>query len=1003
MIKKINKLLTVLVIATVGLVMFGNEVYAAWWPTEINSWNNNQGNKLEMRLTDSTTTRSEAVAEIDRLCNNSSVTYAHAGYVSSVEFASVSGNVKYKIGVLWKLCKAASDTTYFAITGYNGGNAGNIGLCPLAGWYRGDSPTVEYSNTMDCVKYTTSSTYPYGLGDYTSSADPAIGKCSPNRVVNDCSPPKGDGLGWNTVYQGTGRPVVDTLYEKTFSYTDTRLAATWSTDQRSNGNHVFVNGNIGGFWRNSSGDQSNIRPYLVRGAVQWTVTVPPAPWRVNPTCTVDRTTVGIDETVTFTHKIQATGNPPNDPKTTWGNSGSDAFTLTETMGDNASRTQPTYYKPVPGTAHGTQVTRNTFVYPTSNTNDGRTTVNCPTVTVVNNWTVTPKTNIRITDIASGSYVTGTGNSGNPWYYTESNFTNGGTTLYIRPGQRVEWKHMVKQDGPSKTDQTVWAHSDFWPKGTITTNAPMNNPNAAFPAGTGEDHSANWSAGSGWASGSTGWYNTSAGWTTESRNFTQDDVSDDVNRNTFCSRLTAGPRQNGLGAISTGNLTNSGNHCVSIPYHYGLDPTTKVNSDVNVGDKVQFTYEVKNNGPTKSKDNTNDTAYWHMAFYATNDQYNNLISPNMGRANFASGQSYPARRWAALASTSLTVTDIARNGTLGVINAGETKGTGSWDINTNDYPYMTAGGWVCSYLVVFNRGYNNGAAYGDPYRASNIACTRLVQSPQIQLRGADSYSQDIFQGKPSTNQIRGSWSQYGIFSDGNKTQAFGSAGWTANSGNRSASANGNKLTFANTNDLEAFGSKRTVDWPANWDRNVCGITMSTNIGLLANGDYVCNGDITLAVGGQIPAGKSIRIRTTGNVNINTNISFPDSYSGLAQIPHFIIMAGGNINVADTVARLDGVYVSRGFFNTCGSGQNSGVAALSTSGICHRQLTINGAVVTRASKLQRTIGGGKAYPDEPDKPAEIFNYTPNMFLTPYITRANASGAVSVDKIVELPPRY
>jgi hypothetical protein len=79
------------------------------------------------------------------------------------------------------------------------------------------------------------------------------------------------------------------------------------------------------------------------------------------------------------------------------------------------------------------------------------------------------------------------------------------------------------------------------------------------------------------------------------------------------------------------------------------------------------------------------------------------------------------------------------------------------------------------------------------------------------------------------------------------------------------------------------------------------------------------------------------------------------------------------------------------------------------ICNgKSLIVNGAIVTKQTpKFQRTIGGGKDNPatliNEVTMPAEIINYQPNLFLTPYVSDSDGGGVWKTDVISELPARY
>jgi len=699
-------------------------------------------------------------------------------------------------------------------------------------------------------------------------------------------------------------------------------------------------------------------------------------------------------------------------------------------------------------------------------------------TVILPWSITPKTSMRITagNTTSGAWVTSASgsdyNSGSGWYYDERNYTNGATKINVRPNQTVEWRHMVKQNGPLATNQEIWAHSDFQPKDTIKTNIPITDPrnptptNGNFPHGA-EGHSANWTVRSGWAAGGLGWYNPIGIWASETRSFTQDDVSDDVNK-VFCSRLTAGPRQYGLGSVSaspSSNLINSGDHCVRIPYHYELRPnTTLEKNSVEIGEPVEFKYEVDNRGETKSK----DTTFWYMTFYVPPDQAGGgtpafTCPGETAYCDFATTASYPNNRWLGKVNQIATPSDSRVFDKIKMLDLAKGENlSGTLTVDTSD---MQLGGMVCSYLVVYNKQYVNGvAAASNPYRASSTKCAKIAKHPQIQLRGADSKSgatqfgttvltkdgtvgaaggeakneyQGGFEGSSSSNPARGSWSQYGLLATGDGIiKDFGSSGYTFHSDNRGKAC---KLLFANTDEggsnctgpgaigesYGQMGTKRIITLPeVAKAKSVDSLPAKSNkltsdevsLGGLSSGTYYAAGDLTIQ-GSTLSPGQHLVIiapEEDKSITIDGNITDGGkTYDSLEEIPSLTVIAD-KIYVKGSVTQLFGTYIARDRFSTCWEGRSGGAAnrfALAgigrvaagelNSGACNKQLTITGAVISKNRPyFLRTFGAGKDA--EASIPSEIFNYTPNLYLTPYALSQSSANNWTMTDLRQLPAR-
>ena len=172
---------------------------------------------------------------------------------------------------------------------------------------------------------------------------------------------------------------------------------------------------------------------------------------------------------------------------------------------------------------------------------------------------------------------------------------------------------------------------------------------------------------------------------------------------------------------------------------------------------------------------------------------------------------------------------------------------------------------------------------------------------------------------------------------------------------------------------------------------------------------------------IPAGYDIQIFADHGVNINGNVGHdtPGSlttvvdagetkaYANLTKVPNLTVVArDGNINISSSVNYITGTYVAvKGSFNSCYNMDNLGI-----TGNCNNKLKVNGAVVSKnAPKLHRTFGSGNnSNVNQWDgntitSTSEWFNYTPNLWLSKYLSGSDTIDDFTTTSMNILPTRY
>lgn len=146
---------------------------------------------------------------------------------------------------------------------------------------------------------------------------------------------------------------------------------------------------------------------------------------------------------------------------------------------------------------------------------------------------------------------------------------------------------------------------------------------------------------------------------------------------------------------------------------------------------------------------------------------------------------------------------------------------------------------------------------------------------------------------------------------------------------------------------------------------------------------------------------------GNVYISGNIAYrAQDWTTIAEIPNFTLVVRGNIYISNQVSQLDGLYIAQPREGVANSGRiytcaNSGAGIVApgamftdcgASGPDKRQLVVNGAFIAQKVVLNRTgyslRDSTYQEPHTNTRAAEVFNYTPELYLSPPIFWSNSS---------------
>ncbi len=422
--------------------------------------------------------------------------------------------------------------------------------------------------------------------------------------------------------------------------------------------------------------------------------------------------------------------------------------------------------------------------------------------------------------------------------------------------------------------------------------------------------------------------------------------------------------------------NSGQVCATVINDFHLSPIVTASSTAaQANDTVTFNYSVFNSGPTpstavtcKAVGGTHTPGYTPLPAQDV-DRNPDLLLPLGCPRNFYIGSTY-------LYTES--------------VNVGNLK----------------PGSRICRSLVVDPRDQFGGA------RSSAEACAVIAKTPYAYFLGNDVWAGGGFADiNPACNAsskittsahllqngtVAGSLTEYAAFALGKITN-FGSAGKAIVD---PAAATGKMLTFSNTvpTNLGYYGAPQHCINSYISTYNTTPITaqpgtIDVNQG---SGTHQINGAHTFH--GNVPNGSQQIWLVNGDVTIDGDIKYSNSYNALSDIPSLIIISTGNILVKGGVVQMDGLYVAKNTFNTCSDAPSGNLSVND----CNKQLNVNGGVIVGSLSLLRTYGADGNTDTTRKVPGEQFNFNAEMYLNSALKNTGSTTLRTVDQ-KDLPPRY
>lgn len=189
---------------------------------------------------------------------------------------------------------------------------------------------------------------------------------------------------------------------------------------------------------------------------------------------------------------------------------------------------------------------------------------------------------------------------------------------------------------------------------------------------------------------------------------------------------------------------------------------------------------------------------------------------------------------------------------------------------------------------------------------------VARKPYLSFYGGDVCSRGIVKtfNRAGPTDYAGSGSQLATFAAGVISNASPISYTTAKMRANNATSQ-ESLAFANESTY--FGSLTSPPCPD----LISPATITTNntwpgIGpTLASGAYrYGTGGTSTMSGGQIPNGRQVTLYINGDLAINGNITYTNSYNNLSDIPSFTVIVNGNIYIDNDVSQIEGTYIARG---------------------------------------------------------------------------------------------
>lgn len=422
-----------------------------------------------------------------------------------------------------------------------------------------------------------------------------------------------------------------------------------------------------------------------------------------------------------------------------------------------------------------------------------------------------------------------------------------------------------------------------------------------------------------------------------------------------------------------------------------------NATAEVGDTVDFTYNVYNNGNDDSH-NTNCTIIGksHNGYYNPGGTLDTTSDVGYAPPGTGCPRDFPGK----------TTTNVANEDSPGYkVRASDTNKTICRTFTVN--PYKVGGG---------QRGV--------------IVCFTVVAKPYVKVFGGDTSVGNGFAASCTANPdasittwnkdtlvsgFAGAGGQYGVF-------ALDRIHNYASAQNVGGAAEPFGLSFANKGvgvGSGFYGGSFSAlpcvkDYFADKPSDAQPLSLNPTISSLATGFHTAGssvGPASVTIGtSNVNLGQRVVLYVQGDVHITGNITYPAGYDRTT-MPLFELIVKGNLYIDAGVDRLDGAYIvqkntaSTGVAYTCTTAAAPLVPDATLNAKCKgKKLTINGLLSAPQIMLLRTFGtlanSTSGDSSASNNAAEVINYNPTMWIAQPPSSSN-NKAGKYDSITSLPP--
>ena len=318
---------------------------------------------------------------------------------------------------------------------------------------------------------------------------------------------------------------------------------------------------------------------------------------------------------------------------------------------------------------------------------------------------------------------------------------------------------------------------------------------------------------------------------------------------------------------------------------------------------------------------------------------------------------------------------AANANTGQINR-NSQYIGGFDVVIGNSAVV--GEQICVRVFVnWEEGFSDGTDLANNPAVDGEQCFNVSDGPYLQVLGHDTWagggysiggscslgSGDVSSHTRLTSSGTpmgvGAMDQYGLFAEGS-VSGFGSANDPLS----------DLLTFANTptsgnlgadrclaNLFDGGGAGGNID-DGLWNAATTPSSSINGISQNADGQYAYDTDQSYTSAGN-PFNSfsgNVTVLIDGNLSIRRNIIINSGNLSNGNIPFIVFIVTGDINIADNVTRIDGMYISGpgSLINTCDDGNGPG-GDLVADGSCSDHLEVNGSLIAHNIAFRRTYGG------------------------------------------------